>query len=131
MPRSWRPQKQIKIPAQPPIDPKEAASAVSLKYVTDESPGIRRKRVGSGFTYVDVGVNIDVKRVTRVQDELMLDLIAETSGAVDGATPPIIRQTKWNSTVLIPIRKSVNVFSSDDPASKRQLQLDVTATPIK
>src|SRR5437868_1027862 len=52
LPRSWRPQKAVKIPAQPPLDPKEAASAVSLKYVTDESPGIRRRKLGTGFTYV-------------------------------------------------------------------------------
>jgi hypothetical protein len=85
----------------------------------------------NSFTYIDVGVNIDVKRMTRVQDELMLDVTAEASGAVDGTTPPVVRQTKWNSTVLIPIRKSVTIFSSDDPASKRQIQLDLTATPVK
>jgi DNA topoisomerase-1 len=33
----------------------KAAEAVELKYVTDETPGIRRKRVGTGFTYVGPG----------------------------------------------------------------------------
>src|SRR5437764_3746127 len=31
---------------------KESARAAGLCYVSDESPGIRRKRAGSGFTYV-------------------------------------------------------------------------------
>jgi DNA topoisomerase-1 len=54
LPPSWRaPRKHAKVPARPPADPQEAASAVSLKYVSDESPGIRRKKVGTGFTYVD------------------------------------------------------------------------------
>lgn len=93
---------------------------------------VNSNKEGSGFTYIDVGVNIDVKRLTRLPgDELMLDVIAEASGAVDGTTPPNVRQTRWNSTVLIPLRKSVVLFVSDDPASKRQLQLDVSATPVK
>jgi DNA topoisomerase-1 len=33
----------------------KAAEAVELKYVTDETPGIRRKRVGTGFTFVGPG----------------------------------------------------------------------------
>src|SRR3954469_21895527 len=52
LPASWRPTKPIKIPARPPADPARAAAAVDLKYVSDESPGIRRKKVGTGFTYV-------------------------------------------------------------------------------
>jgi hypothetical protein len=44
----------------------------------------------------------------------------------------VVRQAKWSSIVLIPIRKGPTViFSSDDPASKRQLQLEVTATPLQ
>jgi DNA topoisomerase I len=34
-------------------DPVEAARAARLRYVTDASPGIRRKRAGKGFSYVD------------------------------------------------------------------------------
>ncbi len=90
-----------------------------------------------GFTYIDVGTNLDVRRVTRSKDELTLELIAEVSGAVevgDGkaipGNPPSVRQTRWNSFVLIPLRKPVVVFSSDDPATRRQMQLEVTATPI-
>ncbi len=35
------------------MDPVESAKAARLRYVTDATPGIRRRRVGSTFTYVD------------------------------------------------------------------------------
>jgi DNA topoisomerase-1 len=53
LPASWRPGKAVKIPARPPADPARAAAAVDLKYASDESPGIRRKKAGTGFTYID------------------------------------------------------------------------------
>jgi len=34
-------------------DPVESAKAAGLRYVHDDRPGIRRKRAGKGFTYVD------------------------------------------------------------------------------
>jgi DNA topoisomerase I len=33
------------------IDPREAAESAGLRYVSDDKPGIRRKRAGKGFTY--------------------------------------------------------------------------------
>ncbi|WP_372424940.1 DNA topoisomerase IB [Salinarimonas chemoclinalis] len=35
------------------VDPVDAARSAGLTYVTDEMPGIRRRRSGRGFTYVD------------------------------------------------------------------------------
>lgn len=35
------------------VDPREAAEFAGLTYVTDERPGIRRRRAGQGFRYVD------------------------------------------------------------------------------
>ncbi len=35
------------------VDQREAAETAGLTYVSDEEPGIRRKKAGSGFTYVD------------------------------------------------------------------------------
>ena len=32
------------------VDPMASARAAGLRYVSDQSPGIRRKRVGKGFT---------------------------------------------------------------------------------
>jgi hypothetical protein len=109
-------------------------------------PGISSIRSGGrvpvmgekGFTYIDVGTNLDVRRVSRLKDDVVLELTAEVSGAMEigegkpvPANPPSVRQTRWNSSVLIPLRKPVVVFSSDDPASRRQLQLEVTATPMR
>jgi hypothetical protein len=89
------------------------------------------------FTYIDVGVSIDVRHVNHVKDELSVDIIADISGVIEPPNPqtpqtgpPVIRQTRWNSIVLIPIRKPVVIFSSDDAGSKRQLQLEITATPV-
>src|SRR5689334_10498023 len=39
--------------AAPPTDPQEAAKAAGLIYVSDQSPGITRRRNGKGFAYVD------------------------------------------------------------------------------
>jgi DNA topoisomerase I len=33
------------------VDPRDAAESVGLKYVSDERPGVRRKKAGTGFTY--------------------------------------------------------------------------------
>jgi len=35
------------------VDPVESAQAAGLRYVTDDEPGIRRRKRGKGFTYVD------------------------------------------------------------------------------
>ncbi len=34
------------------VDPRDAAESVGLVYVSDEEPGIRRRKAGKGFTYV-------------------------------------------------------------------------------
>ena len=47
-------------PAADRLDPKQSAKEAGLVYVTDETPGIRRKRWGRGFTYFDV----DGERIT-------------------------------------------------------------------
>jgi hypothetical protein len=43
---------------------------------------------------------------------------------------PTIRQNRWVSTVAVPLKKPTVIFSSDDLTSKRQMQLELTATPI-
>jgi DNA topoisomerase-1 len=50
-------QNQVQMPPVPDIgidiitDPVESAKAAGLRYVSDETPGIRRRRAGKGFTY--------------------------------------------------------------------------------
>jgi DNA topoisomerase-1 len=36
------------------VDPIESAQAAGLRYVSDASPGIQRKRAGKGFSYIDL-----------------------------------------------------------------------------
>jgi DNA topoisomerase-1 len=50
------------------VDPRDAAESVGLSYVSDEQPGIRRKRAGKGFTFVDT-------KGKKVTDEKTLERI--------------------------------------------------------
>jgi DNA topoisomerase I len=52
-----------------PADPFESAKVAGLRYVTDTSPGIRRKRAGRGFTYIGLdGTPIrDPQELRRIQ----------------------------------------------------------------
>ena len=34
------------------VDPREAADLAGLRYVSDDKPGIRRRRSGKGFVYL-------------------------------------------------------------------------------
>ncbi|HXJ43666.1 MAG TPA: hypothetical protein VNH18_30565 [Bryobacteraceae bacterium] len=83
------------------------------------------------FTYVDVGVNIDCQYVDIAGNEIVLRVTADVSGIVGTGTPPAINQTRWNSPVLIPLRKPTVVLVSDGASSKRQMQLELTATPMQ
>ena len=86
------------------------------------------------FSYIDVGVNIDCRSAKQVGDQLALNVAAEVSAAAtepSSGSPPLIRQTKWGSTAIVPLRKATTIFSSADPSSKRQTQLELTATPIR
>jgi hypothetical protein len=88
------------------------------------------------FQYVDVGVNIDCNSVQRLQNRLTMYVSAELSTVAPPqdkgvSMPQPIRSNRWNSPVIVPIGKSTLLFSSDDLASTRTLQLEVTATPVK
>ena len=86
------------------------------------------------FNSYDVGVNIDCHHLRETQMGLSLDVNADMSSVLEEqkATPsvPTIRQNKWSSTVIVPFKKPTVIFSSDDVNSKRQMQLELTATPI-
>jgi hypothetical protein len=85
-------------------------------------------------TYLDVGVNIDAWSVREVQNEVSLTVVADISSVLQESTTstlPIIRQNKWNSSVVVPIKKPTIIFSSDDATTKRQTQLELSATPIR
>ena len=92
------------------------------------------------YQYYDVGVNIDAQAIREVQRDVTLSLHVEAdisslpteSGpATPNIAAPTIRHNKWSSTALVPLRKTTMLYSSDDSASKRQMQLELTATPIQ
>ncbi len=92
------------------------------------------------YSYVDVGVNIDCQRIQEVNGQLMAQVSAEISSVPapsgapgESAVPaiPVVRQNRWNSGAVVAIGKATTLFSSDDLNTKRKLQLELTATPIK
>src|SRR5438046_491094 len=50
---TWQP--SLSADAAELVDPVASARAAGLRYVSDQSPGLRRERVGKGFTYGDSG----------------------------------------------------------------------------
>ena len=86
------------------------------------------------FNTYDVGVNIDCHHLRETQMGLSLDVNADMSSVLEEqkAAPaaPTIRQNKWRSTVIVPLKKPTVIFSSDDVNSRREMQLELTATPI-
>ena len=84
------------------------------------------------FTYVDVGVNIDIGSIAQAGSEIALHVTADISSTDNGSgSHPIIRQTRWSSDVIVPLRKPTILFTSDAVASKSQMQLELTATPLQ
>jgi hypothetical protein len=86
--------------------------------------------VGGQFTFIDVGVNIDCRLMSVTDNQLLLTVTADVSSVVNQGTPPVITQNKWNSGVTVPLRKPTILFSADGASAKRQMQLELTATPI-
>jgi hypothetical protein len=87
----------------------------------------------SGTSSYDLGVNIDSRELREAQGDVSLYISADISTIAQenpGATP-VLRQNRWSGTVLVAAKKPTIVFASDDMSSKRQLQLELTATPIK
>ena len=97
-----------------------------------------RSGANSEWQQIEVGVNIDCRKLEEVGDQVSLSILAEITSVLEShgeAAPPasvrpIIRNNRWESTVLIPVKKPTVLFSSDDPASKRKMQLLLTVTPI-
>lgn len=87
---------------------------------------------------IDVGVNIDCRRLETTDNGVSLDIKADISSVVEShgangppVSPPIIRNNQWESNVVLPLKRPSILFSSDDPASKRRMQLQLTVTPIR
>lgn len=90
----------------------------------------------ANYTQIDIGVNIDCRNAKELNNQLTLEVNAEISSLADPndnsrAGGPVVRHNNWESNVIIPLRQPTTIFSSDDLASKRKMELEITATPIK
>jgi hypothetical protein len=107
--------------------------------------GLRVPVVSSGdkqgekqYQYLDVGTTIRCESKERGDDtELTVNADVsdiDTPAANAPVTPylaPIIRQVKLEGRVLLTTGKPILIGSVDDPNSKRQFQLEVTATKLR
>jgi hypothetical protein len=87
------------------------------------------------YTYLDVGVSIDCRSVKEAPGGLTMRVDADVSSvAQESVAPanlgPVVRQNKWASEVIVPLKRATVIFSSDDLTSKHQMQVELTATPI-
>ena len=94
----------------------------------------------SQFQYLDVGTSISVQLRERLDEfELVvrsdvsnLDMSTRTDNAnFHLADSPIIRQIRIEGDTLLVVGKPILVGTMDDPNSKRQFQLEVTATKLR
>ena len=81
--------------------------------------------------FYDVGINIDCQKLQEVNGQLVVLVQAEITSLPAGEALPLIRQNRWNASAVIPVGKASTLFSSDDQNSKRKMQLELTATPVK
>jgi hypothetical protein len=86
------------------------------------------------YQYIDVGTKID-SRLNKVGADLRLHVDAEISNLDTTDEPskiaPIVRQIKIEGATLLVVGKPILIGSADDPNSKRQFQLEVTATRLR
>jgi hypothetical protein len=86
------------------------------------------------FQYIDLGTNISAKMYLN-QNSLTLDVRVEVSSlaSADQATrgQPLVRQMVLSGRTLVIPDRAMVIGSVDDPNSKREFQLDATATKIK
>jgi hypothetical protein len=103
--------------------------------VATGSYGSSQTLVNTQWQYVDVGVNIDARNTREIGRQLSIDLVVEVSsvGATNDTSlhQPVIRQNKWQASVLIPISKATVVFTSDSLDNKGSMQVVVTATALQ
>lgn len=91
-------------------------------------------RVGNSTQYqmADVGTNIDCNEVREFQTDLSFSITAEVTSVLEGTADafPVIRQNKWSSSVLVPLKKPTVILSADDNTTRHVMQIEVTAIPI-
>jgi hypothetical protein len=81
----------------------------------------------NGTNFVDVGINFDIT-AKDAENALQLEVTTEISSVPteSGSTPPPIRQMKVKGAVFAPLGKQTMVFTTEDPGSRHQFELQVT-----
>jgi hypothetical protein len=94
--------------------------------------------VNTQWQQINVGVDIDCRKLEELGDQVSLNILADISSVMErqgetnpSPSVPIIRNNRWESTVLLQVKQPTILFSADDPASKRKMQLLLTVTPIR
>lgn len=90
----------------------------------------------SSMTYMDVGINIDVRLWGLSDDDLSMEHHVEVSGvstpAMGEARPnPVIRRSLTNATNGVALGKPVVVASLDDVDTTHHTEIEVTVTRVK
>jgi DNA topoisomerase-1 len=88
--------------SRPALEPRQAARAAGLRYVSDQGPGIRRRRVGRGFSY-------------RGPDGRRLRGRATLAWIRSLAIPPA-----WNDVWISPIRHGHLLATGRDARGRKQ-----------
>jgi len=111
----------------------EIRAGSKVPYVSSSMPAEKGSPSAAQYQQIDVGVSIDVVGIKEVQDRLSFDMTAEVSSIAEtpsASVNPVIRQNRWRSYVLIPLKKQTVLVSSDNVDARSNMQIEVTATPI-
>jgi hypothetical protein len=114
-------------------------------YTTVVSTGTFRSEIRAGskiryssgpastYQLLDVGASIDAYAIKAIENRLAFSInvvISSVPGTSDPTGPAVIHQNTWGSAVIVPLKKTPLLFSSDNIDSKSQMQVEVTATPL-
>ena len=120
----------------------------SRQYSMDVSTASNNGRVQAGtrvpivkadgsVDYLDVSTRISVSHIVERDGALSIDFSCDVQSPApaDGASGlgklPILRTLSMNGAAILTVGKAAMVSVADDPNSKRQFQLEVTATQLK
>ncbi|HEY2001399.1 MAG TPA: hypothetical protein VGG80_03715 [Acidobacteriaceae bacterium] len=86
--------------------------------------------------YQDVGTDIDTFHPRIHEQQLSLQVSAALSSVAKSAPSlvpnvPIVRQTRWESSVVVTLNKPTILFISDNTSDTGKTELELTATEIK
>lgn len=110
-------------------------SGSRVPFATGPIPPGGKDLVNVQYQYEDVGANFDIRDTHEVSNQLAFDLTTSLSSVASALDPnlhaPVLREDKWQASVLIPIGKQTVVFGSDSVDSKGSTRVLVTAMAIQ